>query len=251
MADKTQWFRVSTRITDSKKIHDLTDAHFRWLILFWAEARKNDGIIPPMDELSFHLRRPKSKIENAIASLQEFGFIDLIDGHLVPHDWDEWQREETKSTERVQRFRERHRNGHETIGETPNETHVKRDETAPRARVRTEQNRGEEQNRGNETFHLDLACATFTAEYPVSMAKSPGFIERWYAENVGKSLNPAKLHSEIMAGLLKAKASWEWEKQDGKFICAAMKFLEGKRWLEPWTTNGNYETPLTRLEDLD
>ncbi len=249
MADKSQWFRVSTRITDSKKIHDLSDAHFRWVMLFWAEARKNDGILPSIEEMSFHLRRPSAKIQQAVSQLEAMRFIDRIDGHLVPHDWDEWQREDATSTDRVKRFRERHRNGSETKNETP----LERDETVPRAR--SEQNRAEQSrtDRAKTAFQgTDSACAEYIRAYPERGRKKPGLVERWYAANVGLCVDPPKLHAEIMAGLERAKRSAEWEKSEGRYVCGMMPFLEGKRWLEAWPeSDGGPETPLTNLEDLE
>lgn len=141
MADKSQWFRVSTRITDSKKIHALSDSQFRWLILFWAEARKNDGILPPVDDMEFHLRKTSARIQRAIQELKDKRFIEEIDGHLVPHDWDEHQWEETSSTERVRRHRERKRNVPETLHETRTERDVTslREEHSRVTEQRTEQ----------------------------------------------------------------------------------------------------------------
>ena len=250
MADKSQWFRVFTRITDSKKIHALSDAHFRWVILFWAEARKNDGILPPVEDMEFHLRRPAIKIQKAIDELTERRFIEVIDGHLVPHDWDEHQREETSSTDRVKRHRERKRNGGETPTETVSETRMERDETPPRE----EKRRVAEQNIANGTFHLDLACAEFIAAYPEKGRKKQGLIEHWYVANLGSCVDPEKLHREIMAGLARAIASKEWADADGKYICGMLQFLEGKRWLESWPpADKREETPHVKFnrDDID
>lgn len=243
MADKSQWFRVSTRITDSKKIHALSDAHFRWVVLFWAEARKNDGILPPVEDMEFHLRRPAARIQKAIEELRGKRFLELVDGHFVPHDWDEHQWEETSSTDRVKRHRERKRNGDETLHETPK----KRDETP----LIEEKNRVTEKSRADETFHCENSCREFIEAYPNGKRTKPGAVERWYAFNVAQCVEPSKLHAEIMAGLERAKNSEAWARADGKYICGMLNFLEDQRWREPWPGSESRETPDTRLEDLD
>ncbi len=92
----------------------------------------------------------------------------------------------------------------------------------------------------------------FLATYPAKMARSPGLVTHWYVANVGVCVDPEKLHTEILAGLIRAIASEEWGKADGKYICAAMKFLEGERWREEWPpAEKPYVTPDYRPEDWE
>lgn len=110
---------------------------------------------------------------------------------------------------------------------------------------------GSSSSEGVQGKPIDDLCDEYIQAYPERGRKKQGLVERWYAENVGRCVDPGKLHAEIMAGLERAKVSDEWTKLDGKYLCGMHTFLEAKRWLEAWPGSEYRETPLTNLEDLD
>ena len=116
------WFRVhadgTAAITRNRKMQTLPAQEFKMLVNLWAFACRNDGCLPPIEDISWELHVPAASVLKIVKSLVTKRFIDEVDNVFVIHDWAHHQYEVGESTERVRRFRERKRNADATVTET-------------------------------------------------------------------------------------------------------------------------------------
>src|SRR5690349_9892907 len=112
------WLRLWVGITDDPKVQRLPLILFRAWINCLCIAKANGGPLPEMEDIAYKLKVTKGRAEAMISDLRNARLIDLKDGQLWMHDWDEWQFQSDSSTERVKRWRNAKRN----VAETPNET---------------------------------------------------------------------------------------------------------------------------------
>jgi len=125
------WFRVHadgpSSITRNRKLQTLPPPLFKWLVNFWAFACRNDGCLPPVEDIAWEFRVSVPSVSKVVQELVTKGFLEQVDGVFVIHDWSDHQFETDHSTERVRKFRERKRNAssvsstvsppfHETVG---------------------------------------------------------------------------------------------------------------------------------------
>lgn len=77
-----------------------------------AGPRRNDGRLPDIDVITYHLRVSRARAKQIIQSLVDVGLIDETeDGQgFRMHNWEERQRKSDSSAGRVAAFRERHGN---------------------------------------------------------------------------------------------------------------------------------------------
>ena len=99
------WLRFYVRTLNNPKVQRLPGNTFKGWVNLLCLSKETDGVLPPVEDISFRLRLSKSKSEVLINTLKTNG---LIDGNKL-HDWDEMQYPSDSSTERVQRHRERHK----------------------------------------------------------------------------------------------------------------------------------------------
>lgn len=117
----TRWFRFYEESINDPKLLKLPDDMYRaWTILL-CFASKNEGILPPADDIAISLRMKPSKVAEWITKLVRGGLIDNVDGRYEPHNWNGRQYKSDVSTDRVKRFRNAKRNVSETVSETPPE----------------------------------------------------------------------------------------------------------------------------------
>jgi hypothetical protein len=114
------------------KTQELSDKLFRaWIRLLCAYTRGN-GIFPPQKALARCLKVTEERLEEILASLEQVKLIDMVDGIMVPHNWDDRQFESDTSAERTKRWRDRHRDVssdvHVTSHVTPSENREQRTE---------------------------------------------------------------------------------------------------------------------------
>ena len=98
-----QWFRFYVRTLNNPKVQRLPSKTFKGWINLLCLAKETDGLLPPVEDISFRLRLTKSKTEALLNTLESNG---LIDGTSM-HDWDEMQYPSDSSTLRVKQHRER------------------------------------------------------------------------------------------------------------------------------------------------
>lgn len=114
----SRWFRFYDDAINDPKILKLSDKLHRVWIGILCAASKNDGELPPLEDLALVVRMKPEKLQAALESLKKSGLIDEVEAVLKPHNWDKRQFKSDVSTERVKRFR----NVSKTVSETPPET---------------------------------------------------------------------------------------------------------------------------------
>ena len=125
----SRWFRFYDDAINDPKILKLTDAlRWQWVAILCV-ASKNDGMLPPTDDVALMLRVKPSAAAAIIAGLKSAGLLDSIDGSFSPHNWNGRQYKSDVSTERVKRFRKRERN----VSETPPESESEQKQTEAKA----------------------------------------------------------------------------------------------------------------------
>lgn len=131
----SRWFRFYEESLNDPKLLRLSDGLYRaWTILL-CFASKNDGILPPVEDMAAALRTKPAKVSGWIKELSAGGLIDEVDGRYEPHNWHGRQYKSDVSTERVKRFRNGKRNVSETPPETDTETEQKKDAAPSGAQV--------------------------------------------------------------------------------------------------------------------
>jgi hypothetical protein len=136
-----RWFRFYEETLNDPKILKLSDNLYRIWVGILCAASKNDGILPPPDDLALLLRIKPEKIQDAIKVLMERELIDDDGGKLQPHNWHGRQYKSDVSTERVKRFRKRRATvsvtspDSETDSDSDSETDRKKDAAPSGAQV--------------------------------------------------------------------------------------------------------------------
>lgn len=141
----SRWLRINEDCIDNPKILKLPEAlRWQWVALLCV-ASKNDGVLPPLDDVALCLRVPEAKAAEFITKLVKAKLIDKDGDVFVPHNWNKRQFKSDSSTDRVKQHRERKRNvsgnGNGNVSSSVTETVT---ETAPeqsRADSETEQSR--------------------------------------------------------------------------------------------------------------
>ena len=136
----SRWFRLHDEILDDPKVQKLTPADFKGWINLLCLASRNDGKLPPVDDIAFALRETPDAVSTLLERLLSAGLIDKRSGgadgsHYAPHKWDERQYKSDTSTARVKRFRERSKTATETPPETETETDTKDKSLVPAQRA--------------------------------------------------------------------------------------------------------------------
>lgn len=118
----SRWFRLYDETLNDPKILKLSDKTHRVWIGILCIASKNDGALPPFEDLTVMLRMKPVKLQPEIEKLITAGLIDHDDNGMRPHNWQGRQYKSDVSTERVKRFRNSKRN----VSETPPDTEQNR-----------------------------------------------------------------------------------------------------------------------------
>ena len=106
-----RWFRFYDDTVSESKVIKLSDANFRAWVNILCLASKEGGVIPPLDDIAIMLRLPEKEAGKRLSALVAAGLLDEAEGGFIPHNWGTRQYQSDGSTGRVQRFRERQRNG--------------------------------------------------------------------------------------------------------------------------------------------
>jgi hypothetical protein len=114
----SRWFRLYDDTINDPKTLKLSDKTFRVWVGILCATSKNDGVVPPFDDLVIMLRMKAEKLQPEIETLIKAELIDHDDNGMRPHNWNKRQYKSDVSTDRVKRFR----NGKGNVAETPPET---------------------------------------------------------------------------------------------------------------------------------
>jgi len=117
-----RWFRLYDDTINDPKILKLPEAtRWHWVAMLCI-ASKNEGHLPPLDDVAIQLRTSPAKATEIIATLVKAGLLDKTETGFAPHNWNGRQYKSDVSTERVKRFRNGKRNVSSNVSETPPET---------------------------------------------------------------------------------------------------------------------------------
>lgn len=114
----SRWFRFYDDALNDPKVQGLPPTLFKFWVNLLCVASRNDGRIPPLDELKTALKARLDHVEAHLNDLVKRGLVDVKDTHAEPHNWPKRQYKSDISTERVKR----HRNVSKAVPETPPET---------------------------------------------------------------------------------------------------------------------------------
>lgn len=114
----THWFRFYGDALNDPKIIKLSDQLYRAWSGLLCIASKNNGVLPPVEDIAIMLRVTVSHAEEMVSELIARELIDKDKrGTMTPHNWRKRQYKSDVSTARVKQFRKRFRN----VAETPPE----------------------------------------------------------------------------------------------------------------------------------
>lgn len=114
-----RWLRLYDDTINDPKVLKLPEAtRWHWIALLCV-ASKNDGSLPPLDDIAIQLRVTAAKATEIISALVKAQLLDKMETGFAPHNWNGRQYKSDVSTERVKRFRNGKRNVSETVSETP------------------------------------------------------------------------------------------------------------------------------------
>ena len=123
----SRWFRLYEETLDDPKVQLLPDALFKvWVNLLCLTSR-NNGVLPPCDQIAFALRMTEERVEEVMSEFISKGLIDETDDFTRPHNWQARQYKSDDSNERVKRYRAKKCNGDVTLHVTPPETETETD----------------------------------------------------------------------------------------------------------------------------
>jgi len=140
----SRWLRINEDCIDNPKILKLPEAlRWQWVALLCV-ASKNDGVLPPLDDVALCLRVPEAKAAEFITKLVKAKLIDKDGDVFVPHNWSKRQYKtdgsDPTNAKRQKRYRDRHRNDSNGVTDNgSNDVTVKRPEAEQK--TETEQSR--------------------------------------------------------------------------------------------------------------
>lgn len=117
------WFRFYVEVLDDPKVQKLPPHLFKTWVNILCLASVHDGVLPPVDDISFRLRISTHDVQQQIDEMIGLGLLDIRrDKRLEPHNWMKRQFASDRSTDRVRKWRkekaEKPCNADETLHET-------------------------------------------------------------------------------------------------------------------------------------
>lgn len=187
----SRWLRINEDCIDNPKILKLPEAlRWQWVALLCV-ASKNDGVLPPIDDVALCLRVPEAKAAEFITKLVKARLIDRDGDHFVPHNWTKRQFKSDSSTERVKKHRDKQRNVSvnvtRNVSSTVSETVT---ETPPeQSRADTEQSRADARELDENGLKEETALRVMFAATRNGLGLSiPNMdhIRLWLLDGIGK-----------------------------------------------------------------
>ncbi|WP_375414641.1 hypothetical protein [uncultured Bradyrhizobium sp.] len=105
----TRWWRAYDGSIDHPKLLKLSDKMFRAWYTLQCVASANGGTLPPAEDIALRLRIKKAEVAAWITQLVAAKLMDNDEGVFRPHNWDSRQFQSDRSTERVQKHRNKKR----------------------------------------------------------------------------------------------------------------------------------------------
>jgi hypothetical protein len=123
----SRWFRMYADVLDDPKVQRLPDDLFKAWVNLLCLASRNDGVLPPVEDIAFALRMSQDVTVTVTAELVKRGLLDEGD-NLAPHNWAERQfksdtPESAAERKRAQRAREKERPKAGNVTECHSDSH--------------------------------------------------------------------------------------------------------------------------------
>jgi len=81
----SRWLRLYDDTINDPKIIKLPEAlRWHWIAMLCI-ASKNDGVLPPLDDIAIQLRVTNAKATEIIVALERAGLLDRVETGYVPH----------------------------------------------------------------------------------------------------------------------------------------------------------------------
>jgi len=117
-----RWWRAYDGAVHDPKLQTLPPEVFKLWFNLLCIASKNDGVIPPENQLKSILSVRYDLLKRMLSTLLDRGLIDLVEGRMEPHNWRKRQYKSDLSTGRVTAYRNAKRNVSETPPDTDTES---------------------------------------------------------------------------------------------------------------------------------
>ena len=104
-----KWLRLYHEVVDDPKVQRLPLSLFKFWINTLCLAGKHGGFLPAEEDIAFTLHMKQQQVRELLDRLESAGLIELKDGHLRHHNWDQRQFQSDGAGERMRRHREKHR----------------------------------------------------------------------------------------------------------------------------------------------
>jgi len=125
-----RWVRVYADILDDQKVAKMSAKSFKFfifLLVFCAESGIGDKILDAAGSICWRFRVTKKAFNDAVKELSSLGIITLKNNDIIINKWDKRQYKSDNSTERVQRYRNKHETLHVTPPDTDTDTETDKD----------------------------------------------------------------------------------------------------------------------------
>ena len=167
---RSLWFRLYVDLPRNRKVYALPDDVFRFWILLMCVVKEaqGNGKLPPVEDISFGLRRSPEEVLRNLEVLKAAKFVESMPDGLYLHDWMELQPRgdgDPTAAERKARQRARQSNGVDGKKKEP-VTGKSRVTSRRKSRVDKYKEEGESE-RGNKD---DPASGAFNGARSVSLA---------------------------------------------------------------------------------
>lgn len=130
------WFRLHTHLLHNSKAQALPPHLFKAWINILCMAKEGDGVIPPVEQIAFHLRLRISRANEIMRDLEDRGFCHPEQGGTFSaNDWDAHQYKSDDVNTRVREHRKRYRNVSVTPSETDTDTESEAEQSQSRKTV--------------------------------------------------------------------------------------------------------------------
>jgi hypothetical protein len=101
------WWRAHDEAVDDPKLQRLPGEMFKAWFNLVCLASRNGGVLPPLADISFRLRKSERECQRILDSLIAAKLFDEVASGIEPHNWNGRQYKSDVSTGRVRSFRKR------------------------------------------------------------------------------------------------------------------------------------------------
>lgn len=112
------WWRAHDEAVDDPKLQRLSGDLFKTWFNLLCLASRNGGLLPPMKDIAFGLRKSEKEVKRVLDALIGAGLFDVSETGTEPHNWNGRQYQSDVSTNRVRQFRKRKKERSNVTDET-------------------------------------------------------------------------------------------------------------------------------------